>query len=190
MKKIPSLFERPEDDKHGVCINKVMPGCEWVINGEGVPKHKLDGTACAVIMGQLYKRFDNSRRVGETRVQKTAPLRAWIHCGDTSERGKNIYWTPINSKDYYHQIAWAYAQRKLEEGTYELVGPEVLDNPHGFEYNVLIPHDSLTITESNPRTYEEIKTFLKTSTYEGIVWHHPDGRMCKITKSKFGIPWP
>ena len=25
---------------------------------------------------------------------------------------------------------------------------------------------------------------------EGIVWHHPDGRMVKIKARDFGLPWP
>ena len=25
---------------------------------------------------------------------------------------------------------------------------------------------------------------------EGIVWHHPDGRMAKIKARDFGIQWP
>lgn len=191
MKKIPSLFERPENDIHGICINKVTPGCEWVINGEGLPTHKLDGSACAVIEGKLYKRYDNSRRQGEVRVQKTTPLKDWIHCGDTSERGQNIYWIPVTSKDYYHQIAWGWAQATLADGTYELVGPEVQDNPHQFIHNTLIPHVNplMPFIHENPRTYDSIKSFLETSPYEGIVWHHPDGRMCKITKRKFGLEW-
>ena len=25
---------------------------------------------------------------------------------------------------------------------------------------------------------------------EGIVWHHPDGRMAKIKRRDFGLSWP
>lgn len=199
MKKIPSLFERPEGDLHGICIDKITPGCEWVINGEGRPTAKLDGSACAVINGKLYKRFDNSMRKGDERIQKTEPLEDWIHCGDTSERGKFIYWIPITSQDYYHQNAWEYNEGKFEDGTYELVGPKVQGNPHGFRNNLLIKHGEIGLGTSmmnecprygeNPRNYEDIKRYLEVTSWEGIVWHHEDGRMCKITKSKFGLPW-
>jgi hypothetical protein len=126
-------------------------------------------------------------------VQKTTPQPDWIHCGCTTERGKHIYWIPVGSKDYYHQIAWGWARGYLEDGTYELVGPEVQGNPHDLTHNELINHNSLSFILL-PRRYiscfDSIKRYLERSPYEGIVWHHPDGRMAKITKAKFGLPWP
>lgn len=198
MKKIPSLFVMTEDHK---ITKEVNPLCQWVIDGEGKPTAKLDGTACAVIKGKLYKRYDNSKLISQfERAQKTAPLEDWIHCEDFSDRGKFIYWSPVTSKDYYHQIAWGWAQGYLSDGTYELVGPEINANPHSYGNNLLIEHGSSPLNESllhhycnsyhNPRTFEDIKRFLEKTTWEGIVWHHKDGRMCKITKKKFGFPWP
>ncbi len=186
MKKIPSLFERESDNR--LAVNKVNPACQWVIDGEGVPTAKLDGTACAVIDGKLYKRYDNSRRKGEIRVQTTEPLDDWIHCQDTSERGQFIYWVPVGNKDYYHQIAWGWAQGKLDDGTYELLGPEVQGNPHGFFRNVLVKHGSVRLLK-DLRTFDGIGGYLRDLPFEGIVWHHPDGRMAKITKAKFGFEW-
>lgn len=197
MKKIPSLFQRIGDSS--LCSDIVTPGCEWVLNGEGSATAKMDGTACAVINGHLYKRYDNSRLKGiDNRIQKTEPLESWIHCGCDTERGKFIYWIPVTSKDYYHQIAWGWAHAWLEDGTYELIGPEVQGNPHKQQYNRLYKHglplfvfdikDSYSYT--NKPNFEIIKNYLTKSEWEGIVWHHEDGRMCKITKAKFGIPWP
>lgn len=186
MKKIPSLFLMTEDHQ---ITSEVNPECQWVINGEGIATSKLDGTACAVIKGNLYKRYDNSRAIGkDIRVQNTKPLDTWIYCECPSERGKFIYWIPVTPKDYYHQIAWAWAQGALSDGTYELIGPEVQGNPHKVIRNMLIKHGEIKIN-SNPRTFEDIRDFLEQSTYEGIVWHHKDGRMCKITKEKFGFKW-
>lgn len=186
MKKIPSLFIQTSDH---VLTREVNPLCQWVIDGEGRPTAKLDGSACAVINGKLYKRYDNSRLKGQDlRVQKTEPLADWIHCGDESERGKWIWWIPVTSKDYYHQIAWAWGQGRFEDGTYELVGPEVQGNPHNFDHNALIRH-GLAPLQENPRDFDSIELYLTTSFWEGIVWHHDDGRMCKITKHKFGLPW-
>jgi len=58
MKKIPSLFVRDyEMDKpfDGIPVKgcflatyEVTPGCEWVLNGEGVATRKWDGTAIMV----------------------------------------------------------------------------------------------------------------------------------------------
>lgn len=198
MKKMPSLFLRPEDDPRGLVKNIVNPECQWVLDGEGIATAKLDGSACAVIGGMLYKRLDNSSRKGDARVERMTPLKHWVHCGDTTERGQHIYWVPVESTDYYHQIAWAWSQGRLDDGTYELVGPNVQANLHEFSHNVLVRHGSLSLSDSlvnwcvrcqNPRTFEDIKRYLETSRWEGIVWHHPDGRMVKITRAKFGFPW-
>jgi hypothetical protein len=35
--------------------------------------------------------------------------------------------------------------------------------------------------------FENLKTYLEVVDIEGIVFHHPDGRMCKLRKSDFGI---
>ena len=59
MIKIPCLFERDFTDKRNpILLPTVTPGCEWVMAGEGVATRKYDGTACAVINGELYKRYD------------------------------------------------------------------------------------------------------------------------------------
>ncbi len=197
MKKIPSLFLSTDDH---ILTREVNPLCQWVIDGEGVPTAKLDGSACAVINGKLYKRYDNSKLVSKTeRVRKHPPQNDWIHCGDMTDRGQHIYWIPVTMKDYYHQMAWAWGQGRFDDGTYELVGPEVQGNPHNTGHNALIRHATNSIFDyihnycnicHNPRTYDEIERILARMEYEGIVWHHPDGRMAKITKKKFGLPWP
>lgn len=184
MKKIPSLFKRGSDDR--LCINEINPECQWVMQGEGKPTAKLDGTSCCVVDGKLYKRYDNSKRKGDIRIQTTTPLPEWIHCECPTEHGKYIYWIPIGEKDYHHLIAWGWAQGKLEDGTYELVGPGVQGNIHGYEHCTLIRHGIIEI-DANPRTFDEIKEFMTHTQWEGIVWHNSDGRMCKIVKSKFGI---
>ena len=62
MKKIPTLFERVFDNHHKVGINnKVHPGMEWVLGGEGTATEKIDGSCCAVIDGVFYKRYDAKR---------------------------------------------------------------------------------------------------------------------------------
>ncbi|GGH67162.1 hypothetical protein HNQ91_001716 [Filimonas zeae] len=39
------------------------------------------------------------------------------------------------------------------------------------------------------RTFEGIRTFLESFEGEGVVFHHPDGRMCKIKRRDFGMKW-
>ena len=38
-----------------------------------------------------------------------------------------------------------------------------------------------------PRDFDGLKEWLTTKDMEGIVFHHPDGRMCKIKKTDFGL---
>lgn len=39
--------------------------------------------------------------------------------------------------------------------------------------------------EDAPRTFDALKGYLANKTIEGIVWHHPDGRMVKIKAKDF-----
>lgn len=57
MKKIPTLFLRNHETDRLV-RDEVDPQCQWVIDGEGVPTRKRDGTCCLVRDGILYKRFE------------------------------------------------------------------------------------------------------------------------------------
>ena len=59
MKKIPTLFRREFEGHTVVRVRpECMPGCEWVLNGEGEATEKVDGAACAIIGGRFYKRYD------------------------------------------------------------------------------------------------------------------------------------
>lgn len=62
-------------------------------------------------------------------------------------------------------------------------------NPEGFDRHILIPHGKEELY-GVPRDFEGIKRFLSVVPIEGIVWHHPDGRMVKIKARDFGLEWP
>ena len=53
MKKISTLYKKDPNDLSGV-INEIAPENKWVIDGEGVPTRKFDGTATAIIGGVTY----------------------------------------------------------------------------------------------------------------------------------------
>jgi hypothetical protein len=74
------------------------------------------------------------------------------------------------------------------EGTYELVGPKVQGNPYHLEVHKLIRHGADLIDA--PRDFDGLRVWLSEHTIEGIVWHHPDGRMAKIKRRDFGLSWP
>ncbi|MFA7462372.1 MAG: DUF5565 family protein [Anaerovoracaceae bacterium] len=176
MKKIISLFQRNYDGDRLV-RNEVVPGAEWVINGKGIATRKYDGTACMIRDGKLYKRYD--RKGG-----KPAP-EGWEPCESTPNEHTGHWpgWVPVGDgpEDKYHREAF---KGGLPDGTYELCGPAIQGNPEGFSEHVLIPHGA-TILEDAPRDYEGIKEYLRNRDIEGIVWHHPDGRMVKIKRKDF-----
>jgi hypothetical protein len=75
----------------------------------------------------------------------------------------------------------------LPDGTYELVGPKIQGNAEGFVEHVLVSHDLTGMYPDAPRTFNELREWLSGMDIEGIVFHHPDGRMAKIKKRDFGI---
>lgn len=179
MKKIPCLFVR--DEKTGLVLPEVRPGCEWVASGEGQATAKWDGTACMVLGGRLYKRYDGKRG--------KKPPENFIPAQHPDEGGHWPGWVPVGEgpEDKYHRAAF-HAQ---PDGTYELVGPKVQSNPHNYPEHTLLRHGAEPMgKEGNARDYEALQSYLARIWYEGIVWHHPDGRMAKLRRKDFGLSWP
>jgi len=38
-----------------------------------------------------------------------------------------------------------------------------------------------------PRTFDALREYLRGRDIEGVVWHHPDGRLVKIKGKDFGL---
>ncbi len=188
MKKIPSLFKRDYDGTRLV-YDEVVPGSEWVVNGEGVATAKFDGTACMVRDGVLYKRYD----VKKGRI----PPEGWESCQEPDEvTGHWPGWVPVGDgpEDKWHREAWATAYGNWVKAppnhTYELVGPKVQGNPYGLTRHDLWWH-GIQPLDDVPRTFDALREWFEQHPgFEGIVWHHPDGRMVKIKRRDFGLPWP
>lgn len=72
-----------------------------------------------------------------------------------------------------------------EPGTYELCGPKINGNPEGYDRHVLISHEYAEELHGVPRDYDGLAAWLADCEFEGIVWHHPDGRMAKIKRRDF-----
>jgi len=178
MRKITSLFQRNYDGDRLV-RNEVVPGSEWVLSGEGVPTRKWDGTCCMVRGGKLFKRH-------EVKKGKSAPA-DFEAAGEVDlETGKQQGWRPVGDgpEDQWHREA--YPVIGLADGTYELCGPKIQENPERLFEHVFIPHGTLELRDCD-RTFDAIREFLRSGEEEGIVWHHPDGRMAKIKGKDFGF---
>lgn len=179
MKKIISLYQRNYDGDRLV-RDEVVPGAEWVLAGEGVATRKFDGTCCMIRDGALWKRY-------EVRPGGKAPS-GFEPANDVDEvTGKQQGWLPVGDgpEDRWHREAMQQ-EIMLADGTYELCGPKVQGNPERFDGHALVPHGREVLVGVH-RDYASIKAYLAVHDIEGIVWHHPDGRMVKIKAKDFGI---
>lgn len=185
MKKIPTIFDRDWDGDRSRVLDKPHPDCAWVFAGEGAATRKVDGTCCMVRDGKLYKRRE---------IRKGDVWPADFEVADVdAETAKTVGWTPVGEgpEDRYHREAWATCGNLLD-GTYELVGPKVQGNPEHAKASLLIRHGDGTagVIDDVPRTYSSLQEWLPGKDIEGIVFHHPDGRMAKIKLKDFGLKRP
>ena len=184
MQKIISLFQRNYDGDRLV-RDEVVPGAEWVQAGEGVATIKYDGTCCMVRAGILYKRYD--AKAGKRPPPDFEPAQPVAD----EITGHWPGWVPVGDgpEDRWHREAWANEPGPVivvADGTYELLGPRIQGNPDGLTRHQFHRHGSHEVP-GFPRDFEGIKAALATMGVEGIVWHHPDGRMVKIKAKDFGI---
>jgi hypothetical protein len=168
MEKIPTMFQRDESAKGHPVMDAIKPECAWVLAGEGIATRKLDGMNVKIAGGVLLKR------------QKPK-----------TEDYDNASYVPTsvdNPADRYLLEAFEATVRK-EDGIYEAVGPKIQGNPEGFDVHLLVrvvPPSNNLVLEHAPRTYDGLRDYL-AHDIEGIVFHHPDGRMAKIKGRDFGI---
>lgn len=192
MKKIPTIFERDWDGDLSRVVDKINPKAQWVFDGEGWPTRKLDGTSCMIDDDAfLWKRR-------ELRKGEIIPAQ-FLPAGHDDETGKTVGWIPVEdgNEDRWHRDAYIrLGEGVRNDGTYELVGPKIQGNPEKYGAHQLVPHDSHDLRLDGgglprvPLTFEGLRVYLSEHDYEGIVWHHEDGRMAKIKARDFGIRRP
>lgn len=177
MEKIPTVFVRDEATNRKYVLNKVNQGCEWVLAGEGVATRKFDGTCVLVRDGKLLKR----REIKPGKAEP--PDFEEVNVDPTT--GKRMGWVPVGDgpDDALHREAWN-ACGPLPDGTYELVGPKVNGNPEHLTEHTLVHHGDELLDDA-PRDFDGLRDWLLAHEYEGIVWHHPDGRRAKLKKRDF-----
>lgn len=185
MKKIISVFQRNYDGDR-LIRDEVVPGAEWVMAGEGVATRKYDGACCMVKGGVLFKRYDAKHGkqppIGFTPAQDPDPVTGhwpgWVKVGDGPE-------------DRWFREAFSHPHNGifsggLPDGTYEAVGPHFQGNPENSGSDCIVIHGLEQFHEC-PRDFEGIREFLHGRDIEGIVFHHPDGRMAKVKKKDYGM---
>ena len=180
MRKMPTIFIRDWETDRSRVTREPNPDCAWVFAGEGRATRKLDGT-CTMLDAEGHWW---GRR--EVKPGKAAPPNfALVQVDDRT--GKRTGWQPIEDTPYAKIHAEALNPALYEDGhqfkpgTYELCGPKLNRNPEGFETHVLIPHGAHDLGDV-PLDFDGLAVWLLVRPYEGIVWHHKDGRMAKLKR--------
>lgn len=205
MKKIQTVFKI--DREQNMATNEVNPGAQWVLEGKGIATLKMDGSACMVKDGQIYRRFDRKLKpqfMKQLRLQghldnvtedmfNELPKDA-IPCQDQpdSKTYHHPHWIkikPFLPEDKFHFEALKNFKGKLEDGTYEIIGHKINHNPYNLDTQIFVKHGS-TILNVPDRSYEGLKTFLETLDGEGIVFHNLEtDEMAKIRRRDFKMFW-
>lgn len=188
MKKIPTLFERVFEGHKIVGItDKINPALEGVDISKLRPTVKVDGSACAIINGRLFKRYDAKG--------KNVPADA-IPCQDEPDpvTGHFPCWVPCKVDDPADRWFWEAFKNTCDEigccvsdGTYEAIGPHFQGNPYFLSIDHLYKHGS--ITADVEMTFPAIKQWLEDHYEEGLVFWDQNGPVCKIKRSDFGLEW-
>jgi len=176
--KIPTVFLRDPADRRRT-LDQVHPDCRWVLAGEGTPTRKYDGT-CVLLDDDGTWWARREVRPGRPRPPGYRPV-------ETDEvTGKTVGWEPIANSPYasYHAEAIA-AGSPGKPGTYELIGPRVNGNPEHVPGHRLVRHADADVLDT-PRDFAGLRDWLLAHPqFEGIVWHHPDGRRAKLKHRDF-----
>lgn len=192
MKKIPTLFKRVFEGKKKVDIlDEITPGCEEAFKN-GVATVKYDGSCCAIIEGELYKRYD-------AKNGKTPPANSFPCCAPDPITGHWPHWVPVDATSPADKWFVAAAEYTFGSGTipcidyqtFEAVGPHFNGNPTNYTEDHLIPHGEDIIYECEmERTFEGVRKWLENHEVEGIVFWLNGEPVCKIKRSDFGLSWP
>jgi len=184
MRKVPTIFERDWNGDKSKVTDQHNPVCQWVFDGEGVATRKYDGTAILIERDELWVRFD-------AKNGKTPPTNFHPAQNKPDEETKHWPgWVPAENNPQYQWQRKAYEFSKEHalldgDGTYEVCGPHFQGNPEKYGTDLLIRHGQCVMIA--PTSYVELAEWFKGKDIEGIVWHHPDGRMAKIKKKDFGL---
>lgn len=180
MDKIPTLFHRNPADMSKV-LPDVNPEAAWVLAGEGVPTRKVDGTNIRVTLrdGKVVGVEKRRNPTREEKAQGAEP--GYVPASEADPSDKHIF-AAVKGADL----------TGLPDGAHscEAIGPKIQGGAESQVPTVYFFRNGPQRLSDFTRTYEGIRDFLAANVLEGVVWHHPDGRMAKIKRRDFGLRWP
>ncbi|MGH8571094.1 MAG: hypothetical protein ACREX8_00765 [Gammaproteobacteria bacterium] len=176
MRKIPTLFRRDPADPRRLLAD-VHPACHWVLAGEGTATRKYDGV-CVMLddTGAWWARR-------EVKPGNTEPP-GFVTEQHDDTTGKTVGWEPVEQSPFHRHMPDTSG---MTAGTYELCGPRVNGDPEGYGTHVLVAHGRAEPYPplNHPAGHGEVAAVVATLPWEGVVWHHPDGRMAKVKRRDF-----
>lgn len=188
MNKIETIFDRDERFK---VTPKIRAGTEWVFAGEGIATEKLDGMNINLTI-QSGKVIKVEKRRNPSKVDKALGVEPGYIEAHREDPGDQHIFKAVDNTEF---VEWP-------DGSWscEAVGPKIQGNPLGLTGPECVAFSLITkgfysqmIIPDVPRTFDGLKQFLADfeSRFspghkgEGIVFHHPDGRMAKIKAKDF-----
>lgn len=183
MNKIPTLFVRDPANMARV-TREVTSGCEWVLAGEGIATRKWDGTNVRVsVSGGEFRGLEKRRN--PSRQEKAAGAEpGYVQCNIGDPADKHIV-AAVEATDF---AQWPDGSWPCEALGPKIQGGADLVPPMLIAFS--LPGFAETNRCTPGRDFDMLAEWLRFTRIEGIVWHHPDGRMAKIKARDFGISWP
>lgn len=186
MKKIPTIFKSSKL-RRGFVLNAINPECQWVFDRDkndqyaGGVLRKYDGLCCMIEDGYLWKRTIVPN--GET----SPTVWRLIQLDDINNT--TVIWEPVEpfTRADEHYMKGLRGLATADNGTYELIGPDIKGNPEKVGSVRLMRHDHAPSILLVNRTFEVIRDLLKNTDVYGYVFTHPDGRKAKINRTHFGF---
>ena len=185
MQNIPKLYYTGRENKFRA-MPRIRAGFEWVARGKGIATEMVDGVACAIINGRLYKRYV-ARPIRGVYEPDGA-----ICCQERPDsNGRLPCWIPVKDIPEDKWIIEAYLNTpwNREDGTYEAVGAHFRGNPYGLDADFLEAHGRIRVPDF-PRDFDGMKEYFRTHEIEGIVFWNGGEPKCKVKRADFGFDWP
>ncbi|MFK8104105.1 MAG: DUF5565 family protein [Saprospiraceae bacterium] len=186
MKKIMTIFDRNWDTDRKVNA-KLIVDFDF---SAAIATEKLDGMNIRLTIRQAAVVRVEKRR-NPSKIQKAKGItEPWYVDADLDNSQDKWIFDAVKNTDF--------SEVKDGEWSAEAIGENIQGNPLNLDKNIVfifsLPELKDKITLSNvPTEFNALKEYLATqksvigqdTLIEGIVWHHPDGRMVKIKRKDF-----
>lgn len=186
MRKIKTIFDRNWTTNRKVNATLAV---DFDFAG-AIATEKLDGMNVRLTLRQ-HEVVRVEKRRNPTKLQKSKGIiEPWYVDADPQASQDKWIFDAVNNTDYTEVPDGAWSA--------EAIGKNIQGNPLNLEGNTIfffsLPAWRARITLANvPSEFEALRTYLaqqksaigKETLIEGIVWHHPDGRMVKIKRKDF-----